>query len=78
MKGPLGLHELSENYRGIKMKKIPIVFLFFTLLVSYGCFHGEKITRVQPGMTVEQVKTIMGPQEGYKKFGDYEVYPNVA
>lgn len=25
-------------------------------------------------MTIDQVKSIMGSQEGYKKIGDYEVY----
>lgn len=56
------------------MKINLIALLFFTLFISYGCFHGEIITRVQPGMTIEQVKSIMGPQEGYKKIGEYEVY----
>lgn len=56
------------------MKKIFFVLLVFTLFLFYGCCHGEKITRVQPGMTVEQVKAIMGTQEGYKKIGEYEVY----
>ena len=56
------------------MKKILIVLLFFTMLLSYGCFHGEVITQVQPGMSFEQVKSIMGSQEGYKRVGDYEVY----
>lgn len=56
------------------MKNIKIVFLMLILLATYGCFHGEKITRIQPNMTVEQVKSIMGSQEGYKRIGEYEVY----
>ena len=56
------------------MKKIVILFLFCTLFIFYSCFHGELIRDVQPGMTVEEVKSIMGPQEGYKKIGEYEVY----
>jgi hypothetical protein len=56
--------------------RIKITFLLCLILsiVFFGCFHGEKITRVQPGMSIEQVKSIMGPQEGYKKIGDYEIY----
>jgi hypothetical protein len=56
------------------MKKIIIAILSFIILATSGCFHGEKITSIQPGMTIDQVKAIMGPQEGYKKIGEYEVY----
>ena len=59
--------------RNNKMK-IAFVFAFAILLSAAGCFHGEKITRVQPGMSIEEVKSIMGPQEGYKKIGEYEIY----
>lgn len=45
-----------------------------TMLALAGCFHGEKISRVYPGMSIEELHTIMGHQEGYKKIGDYEVY----
>jgi len=40
----------------------------------HGCFHGEVITQVHPGMSVTEVQTIMGPQEGYRKIGNYEIY----
>lgn len=56
------------------MKKIIMAVLLFIIFATFGCFHGEKITRVQPGMTIDQVKSIMGHQEGYKKIGEYEVY----
>ncbi len=54
--------------------KIIFIFVFAISLFSVGCTHGEKITRVQPGMSIEEVKAIMGPQEGYKKIGEYEIY----
>jgi len=54
------------------MKKIfGILSVLFFLA---GCFHGEVITKVQPGMSIGQIQDIMGPQEGYRKIGDYEVY----
>lgn len=56
-------------------KKIIIsVFLVAISVMFVGCFHGEKITRVQPGMSIDEVKSIMGPQEGYRKIGEYEIY----
>lgn len=54
------------------MKKYLVVLV--CILSLTGCFHGELITRIQPGMSIEEIKSIMGPQEGYKKIGDYEVY----
>jgi len=52
--------------------------IFLTAVVSVlalvSCFHGEKIREVHPGMSLEKLHSIMGPQEGYKKIGDYEVY----
>lgn len=51
-----------------------ILILLFAVLLLCGCFHGEVITRVRPGMSIGEVQSIMGPQEGYKKVGDYEVY----
>jgi hypothetical protein len=51
---------------------------YFAVLVAVlalvGCFHGEKISNVRPGMSLEELQSIMGRQEGYKKVGDYEVY----
>ena len=45
-----------------------------TMVALAGCFHGEKISRVHPGMSVEDLHCMMGHQEGYKKIGNYEVY----
>ena len=44
-----------------------------TVLALAGCFHGEKISRVRPGMSIEELQSMMGRQEGYKKIGDYEI-----
>jgi hypothetical protein len=58
--------------KGAYMIKYLVVLV--CILSLTGCFHGELITRIQPGMSIEEIKSIMGPQEGYKKIGDYEVY----
>jgi len=55
------------------MKRV-LVSACCILLFVYGCFHGEVITQVHPGMSVSDVQKIMGPQEGYRKVGDYEIY----
>jgi len=57
----------------MKNKVIVPFFAIIVFLVS-GCFHGELITNIQPGMSMEEVKSIMGPQEGYRKIGEYEIY----
>jgi hypothetical protein len=44
------------------------------MFILAGCFHGEKISRISPGMTVQELYAEMGKQEGYRKIGDYEVY----
>lgn len=54
--------------------KIFLIALLVSILSFTGCFHGELITSVQPGMSVAELKNIMGPQEGYRKIGEYEVY----
>ena len=63
---------ITNVERKAYMKRSLIILV--AILSLTGCFHGELITRVQPGMSIEEVKTIMGSQEGYKKIGDYEVY----
>ena len=66
-----GLMKHLESCSG--NNKMNLIFVFATLLFV-GCMHGEKITRIQPGSSIEDVKSIMGPQEGYKKIGEYEIY----
>lgn len=56
---------LEENCKKGKAKKSPIVIAAFIALLFFGCFHGERITQIQPGMSIEDLKATMGPQEGY-------------
>jgi hypothetical protein len=65
---------LANSGRGKHGMNLTGAFLFTISIFIVGCFHGEKITQVQPGMSIEEVKSIMGPQEGYKKIGEYEIY----
>lgn len=58
--------------QGVHLKRYLTVLV--ALLSLGGCFHGELITQVRPDMSFEEVKAIMGPPEGYRKDGDYEVY----
>lgn len=64
--------EIKNVEQEAYMKRYLVVLV--AILSLAGCFHGELITRVQPDMAIEDVKAIMGPQEGYRKIGDYEVY----
>ena len=64
----------ADSCKGNHKMKMIFVFVFGISLFVVGCTHGEKITRVQPGISIEEVKSIMGPQEGYKKIGEYEIY----
>jgi len=58
--------------------KAPILLILAILLA--GCVAGERAKRVDPAMTKEQVTSIMGRPDGYRKDGDYEVtkYTNRA
>lgn len=58
--------------RGEHMKR-HLVYLL-GLLFLLGCAHGGKVSDVHPGMSADELRAIMGPQQGYKKDGEYEVY----
>jgi hypothetical protein len=64
--------ETKRIHQGVYIKRYLTVLVAILSLV--GCFHGERITEVHPDMSFEEVKAIMGPPEGYRKDGDYEVY----
>jgi len=49
-----------------------LILLTLAILLA-GCVAGESAKRVDPAMTKEQVMSIMGRPDGYKKDGDYEV-----
>lgn len=68
-----GLMKSVKKRIGIPRMRMILVFMFSMSLLT-SCFHGEQIRRVQPGMSIDEVKSIMGPQEGYKKIGEYEIY----
>ena len=48
-----------------------VLFFFISLL---GAFMVKSSRQVHPGMSVSDVQKIMGPQEGYRKVGDDEIY----
>jgi uncharacterized lipoprotein YajG len=39
------------------MKKLTVVAIMFFLA---GCFHGEKISTISPGSTIQEVYDVMG------------------
>jgi hypothetical protein len=50
-----------------------IVILTITLML-FGCVTGEKITRVDPEMSQEEVVRVMGKPDGFQKRGEYTIY----
>jgi hypothetical protein len=54
------------------MKRYLVIMLGLLFLI--GCAHGGKTSEVRPGMSVEELHAVLGPHQGYKKDGDYEVY----
>lgn len=55
-----------------RMKRYWILLVAVALLA--GCARAELNHRLRPGMSVEQVKALVGPQDEYRTIGDYEVY----
>ena len=53
------------------MHKILIFVLSFAL---FGCVTGEKITRLDPGMSQDDVVRTMGKPDGFQKRGEYTIY----
>lgn len=53
------------------MYKTLILVLIFVL---FGCVAGEKITRLDPGMSQDDVVRIMGKPDGFQKRGEYTIY----
>jgi hypothetical protein len=49
-----------------------LILLVLVILLA-GCVAGESAKRVDPVMTKEQVASIMGRPDGYRKDGDYEI-----
>lgn len=55
------------------MHKI-FILIFILSFILVGCVAGEKITRLDPGMTQDDVVRIMGKPDGFKKRGEYSIY----
>lgn len=54
------------------MQKLVVLFLALFLV---GCVvTGEKVTRLDPGMSQEQVTKIMGKPDGFQQRGGYTIY----
>jgi len=53
------------------MHKFLILILSFVLC---GCVAGEKITRLDPGMSQNDVVQTMGKPDGFKTRGEYTIY----
>ncbi len=53
------------------MHKIAVLVLFL-LLIS--CATGEKVTRLDPGMSQDRVVQIMGKPDGFQQRGEYTIY----
>ena len=49
-----------------------VIFVIFLFLLA-SCATGEKMVRLEPGMTKSQVIDVMGRPDGFKAEGDYEV-----
>ena len=53
------------------MHKIAVLVLSL-LLIS--CATGEKVTRLDPGMSQDRVVQIMGKPDGFQQRGEYTIY----
>ena len=51
-----------------------IIFVIVLSLFMSGCVTGEKATRVNPGMSQEQVVEVMGKPDGFQQMGEYTIY----
>jgi hypothetical protein len=50
-----------------------LIVLFFALFLV-GCITGENVTRLEPGMSQNQVSKIMGKPDGFKQKDGYTIY----
>jgi hypothetical protein len=60
----------GQNPAGMKTR----VFVAIIVSVLVSCTTGEKISQVQPGMTMGQVKAILGRPDGFRQVGDVTYY----
>ena len=48
---------------------IPILILMFS-----GCVTGEMVHRLEPGMSQEEVVSVIGKPDGFQQRGEYTIY----
>jgi hypothetical protein len=70
----LGLYDNSTEREGLFMRRLVLTFVIATAIV--GCNRNTKLTRanfdkIQPGMTVAEVETLLGP--GEQEGGDLSI-----
>ncbi|GBE14632.1 hypothetical protein BMS3Abin14_00678 [bacterium BMS3Abin14] len=57
------------------MKAKAFLFVFMLTFLLMACATGEKITRLNPGMSKQKVESVLGKPDGYSAPADgYEVY----
>jgi len=49
------------------------VLLFLSIFLS-ACVTGEKVARINPGMSQDEVVSVMGKPDGFKQVDEYVVY----
>jgi outer membrane biogenesis lipoprotein LolB len=50
------------------------VILAVVVIALTACTTGEKMSQVQPGMTMAQVKAVLGNPDGFRQVGDVSYY----
>ena len=53
------------------MRKI-ILLVFMTLTLLAGCTTGELMSDIRPGMTKDEVTSVLGSPDGYQSRGEFE------
>ena len=47
---------------------------FFIALAFVGCATGDKMSRLNEGMTKQEMIKVLGKPDGFRRTGDYEVF----
>ena len=65
----------TSNYSYVSNKEKPmmriIITIIFFMLLS-GCVTGERMGKMREGMSKNEVLSILGNPDGFKRSGDYE------
>jgi SmpA / OmlA family. len=68
-----GCYNLAKAFKMRRIRQIGSVFLASLTLLSASCVTGEKMSSLSPGMTKDQVISLLGHPDGYQAEGDSEV-----